>query len=117
MGFRLLSCLLVAWVFVMSGCGVETVDVYALPPPNIYNVSLSPQFEPTGLTVTWLTDQLATTRLDYTTPGTVTNTSWGSNSALMSVVFTFLGVAGHGGDPRRSPTSLTERWSRGDAQR
>jgi amidohydrolase len=39
-------------------------------------------------------------------PGTDTNTSWGTNSALISVMFTFLGVAGHGGDPLGNKSGL-----------
>lgn len=74
MGFRLLVLLLSAWVFAMSGCGVETVDVYALPPPNIFDITLTPQFEPTGLVVQWRTDQPATSQLDYTLGETTTNT-------------------------------------------
>ncbi|HZU06034.1 MAG TPA: amidohydrolase [Chloroflexota bacterium] len=39
-------------------------------------------------------------------PGTDASTSWGSNSALLSVVFTFLGVAGHGAEPLGNKSAL-----------
>jgi len=39
-------------------------------------------------------------------PGTENITGWGSNSALISAVFTFLGVAGHGGEPIGNKSGL-----------
>ena len=39
-------------------------------------------------------------------PGTDNSTSWGSNSALISAMFTFLGVAGHGGEPLGNKSGL-----------
>jgi amidohydrolase len=39
-------------------------------------------------------------------PSPVTSTGWGSNSALISAVFTFLGVAGHGAEPLGNRSGL-----------
>lgn len=39
-------------------------------------------------------------------PGPDTNTSWGSNSVLISVLYTFMGVAGHGGEPLGNKSAL-----------
>ncbi|HLH25009.1 MAG TPA: amidohydrolase [Chloroflexota bacterium] len=39
-------------------------------------------------------------------PGTQANTGWGSNSAILSVVFTFMGLAGHGAEPLGNKSAL-----------
>jgi len=74
---RILSGLLVGILFallVLGGCGVDSVDPFTEDAPQIKGVEISRQFSAEGLLVEWGTDQPATTRLDYMTPDSMTNT-------------------------------------------